>query len=42
MAYAKSCVKEYQNGERGVKTVLDVPIASLLDGKAIDNVRRFV
>lgn len=42
IAYAKSCVKEYQNGERGVKSVLDVPIASLLDGKAIDNVRRFV
>lgn len=42
MAYAKSCVKEYQSGVRGVKTILDVPIVSLLSGKWIDNVKRFI
>lgn len=42
MAYSKSCVKEYQSGVRGVKTILDVPIASLLSGKWIDNVKRFI
>ena len=42
VAYAKALVKEYENGQRGVKTILDVPIADLLHGEWIDKVKRFV
>ncbi len=42
IAYAKALAKEYENGQRGVKTILDVPIADLLQGEWIDKVERFV
>ncbi len=42
VAYAKALAKEYKNGQRGVKTILDVPIADLLQGEWIDKVKRFV
>jgi len=42
VAYAKALAKEYENGQRGVKTILDVPIADLLQGEWIDKVKRFV
>ena len=42
VSYAKVLAKEYENGQRGVKTILDVPIADLLQGEWIDKVKRFV
>lgn len=42
VSYAKALAKEYENGQRGVKTILDVPIADLLHGEWIDKVKRFV
>ena len=42
VSYAKALAKEYENGQRGVKTILDMPIADLLQGEWIDKVKRFV
>lgn len=42
VSYAKACARAYQRGERGVKTVLDVPVSDLLEGEWIDNVKRFI
>lgn len=42
VAYAKANAKEYESGERGVKSILDVPISSVLSGDWIDKIKRFV
>lgn len=36
MAYARACKKLYDNGERGVKTILDVPVSALSDKDYLD------
>jgi len=42
LAYSKALVKMYEKGERGCKTVLDVPISELLSESEAEAVKKFV
>ena len=42
MAYARANAKLYAAGERGVRTILDIPVSALLDGCFMSNVRKYV
>ena len=42
ISYAKANAKAFLRGDRGVKTMLDIPICDVLGGEWIDKVKRFV
>lgn len=42
LAYAKANALAYQNGDRGAKSVIDIPISYLCEGEWIDKIRRFI
>ena len=42
LAYAKTNLRAFKNGERGVKTILDIPVCDVLGGNWIDKVKAFV
>lgn len=42
LAYAKANAKSYDKGERGAKSVIDIPVSVLADGEWIDKIKRFI
>mgnify|MGYP002520572683 FL=1 len=42
LAYAKANAKSYLKGERGAKSVIDIPVSLLADGEWIDKIKRFI
>ena len=42
VAYAKANAMAYQNGDRGAKSVIDIPISYLCEGEWIDKIGRFI
>ena len=42
MAYAKCAYRMYENGERGVKTILDIPLRMLFDLDGFDIIEKYL